>query len=75
LPEKLDANQRFAKRVRRRREELGWTVTELARRAGVNREYLRSIERGEVNTSLDKGVMIAWALGKGIEDMIAPCNE
>lgn len=74
MPEQLDANQRFAIRLRQRREELGWTVAELARRAGVNSAYLRSVERGETNASLDKGAMIAAALGMDLAHMIRPCG-
>ena len=75
MPEQLDANQRFAVRVRRLREKKGWTRAALARRARVNPSYLRSIEMGEVNTSLDKGAQIAAALGVPLEDMIKPLRR
>lgn len=72
MAEQLDANQRFAIRLRRLREARGWPVTELARRAHVRDTYLIDVERGRVNATLDKGAMIAAALEVDLEDMIAP---
>ena len=75
MPEELDANGLFALRLRSRRVELGWTMTELANRAGVSGEYISLIEEGKVNTSLDKGFQLAAAVGLDLADMIAPCNS
>lgn len=40
-------NQRIAARIRIERESRGWSLTELAERAGVSRAMIHKIERGE----------------------------
>ena len=39
-------------RIRRRREELGWTQADLGERSGLHRTFIGSAERGERNLSL-----------------------
>ena len=39
-------------RLRGRREELGWTQAELARRCELHKAYIGFVERGERNVSL-----------------------
>jgi transcriptional regulator with XRE-family HTH domain len=39
-------------RLRVRREALGWTQAELARRCGLHKAYIGFVERGERNVSL-----------------------
>jgi transcriptional regulator with XRE-family HTH domain len=39
-------------RLRARREELGWTQAELARRCTLHKAYIGFVERGERNVSL-----------------------
>jgi transcriptional regulator with XRE-family HTH domain len=39
-------------RLRARREELGWTQAELARRCMLHKAYIGFVERGERNVSL-----------------------
>mgnify|MGYP001357043804 CR=1 FL=1 len=58
-----------AAKVRMARAQKGWTMTELAERAGVSRCTLRKIERGQgaTYTSLEK---VAKAFGKRVEDFI-----
>jgi transcriptional regulator with XRE-family HTH domain len=46
----------FGQRVRARRVEEGWSQEELARKAGISRNYLSQIERG-VATNLSWQVM------------------
>lgn len=53
----------FGKRVRSRREELGISQEDLARRSGLHRTYIGSVERGRRNISLVNIVRIADALG------------
>ena len=50
-------------RIRRLREERGWSLTELAERAGISRSYLYQIERGESTPTQEKIDQLAKALG------------
>jgi transcriptional regulator with XRE-family HTH domain len=59
---KSAANQKLAKAIRTTREKNGQTQEKAARRAGLDRSYFGSIERGEFNISLDTIVKIAAGL-------------
>lgn len=56
-----DARSRIAYNVRRLRRERGWTQTELARRAQLNRNTTHALER-ERNMTLDAICRVAVAL-------------
>ena len=53
----------FGQRVRVRRIELGLSQEALARRAGLHRTYVGSLERGERNVALINIVRLGKALG------------
>ncbi len=53
----------FGQRVRDRRDHLGLSQEALAERAGLDRTFVGSVERGERNVSLDNIHAIAVALG------------
>lgn len=53
------------------RTKLGLTQEELAARAGVNRSYLASLERGRRNTTLKTVEMLAKALGVSTSDLVS----
>jgi transcriptional regulator with XRE-family HTH domain len=53
---------RFGTTVRALREELGYSQEELAERAGLHRNYVGGIERGERNVALENIVKLAKAL-------------
>jgi transcriptional regulator with XRE-family HTH domain len=55
--------KKFGKKVRQLRRAMGLSQEELAFRAGVHRNYLGGIERGERNPALDNIAAIARALG------------
>ena len=55
--------KKFGKKVRQLRRARGLSQEELAFRAGVHRNYLGGIERGERNPALDNIAAIARALG------------
>jgi XRE family transcriptional regulator, aerobic/anaerobic benzoate catabolism transcriptional regulator len=57
-------------RVRSRREALGWTQAELARRAGLSVRFLAQLERGEGNISLLRFAAVAGALGATPAEML-----
>lgn len=53
----------LAKKIRQLRVERNWSQEELAERAGLHRNYLGGIERGERNVSVDNIEKIAEAFG------------
>ncbi|OAI44278.1 XRE family transcriptional regulator [Rhizomicrobium sp. SCGC AG-212-E05] len=52
----------FAKNLRARRTELGLSQEELADKAGLDRTYISSLERGKYAASIDAVDMLAKAL-------------
>lgn len=52
----------LGERVRARRMARGWSQEELAERAGLHRNYVGGVERGERNISLINILKIAKAL-------------
>ena len=56
--------------LRRELESRGWDPSELARRAGVTRQYVNGLLNGSTTSfRLDKARMIARALGVSMDDM------
>jgi transcriptional regulator with XRE-family HTH domain len=57
-------------RLRSRREAMGWTQVELARRCGLHRAYTGFVERGERNVSLVNLRRIARVLRIRLSDLL-----
>lgn len=60
----------FGDLVRQRRMVLGISQEELADRASVHRTYIGSVERAEINVSLDNIDRISAALGAEASEML-----
>ncbi|MCA9801539.1 MAG: response regulator [Cyanobacteria bacterium HKST-UBA02] len=65
----------LSKTIRKRREELGLSQTELAERAGLHRTYICNIERGTQNLSLESLNNIARSLDIPVARLIGEAEE
>lgn len=59
---KLASAALLGRALRDRRRHLGWTQTELARRAGVSRPWISEIENGKPTAQLDRLLLVVSAL-------------
>ena len=62
--------KQFGNKVKKLRQAKGWSQEELARRAGLHRTYIGSIERSERNISLINIEKIAKALNVSITKLL-----
>lgn len=63
-------SEALGRRIRRKRQEYGWTQREFAKRIGVSLSFYGHIERGARTPSLDTMVIIANALNVGIDALV-----
>ncbi len=74
--QKLDAQQLFAKNMRRiRKKEKQLTQEQVAERAGLHPNYISSVERGERNISIANIERIARALDVTMAELVTPKKE
>jgi len=62
---------RFGTTLRKLRDERGYSQEKLAERAGLHRNYVGGVERGERNVALENIVKLAKALSVSPEDLFA----
>ena len=62
--------QEVGRRMRSRREKKGWTQEELGFEAGLHRNYISGIERGERNVAVVNLAKLARALGIRPRDLL-----
>jgi transcriptional regulator with XRE-family HTH domain len=70
IRKKTQVQIEFGKRLKTKRQELGFTQEQLAEKAGLTHSYLGSIERGERNVSLGNIVALAKALMISPQELI-----
>jgi transcriptional regulator with XRE-family HTH domain len=73
----IDASERVAKigqRIRIARLRRGWSVADLASKAGINRNTLTALEMGKPGTAIGVCLTVLWALGldKSLEGVADP---
>ncbi len=64
-------NQRISARIRLERESRGWSLSELAQRAGVSRAMIHKIERSESSPTATLLARLAGAFGISMSTLIA----
>jgi transcriptional regulator with XRE-family HTH domain len=66
---KTSTKSLFGKALRAVREQRGYSQEELAERAGLHRNYVGGVERGERNVALENIVKLAQALSVKTKDL------
>ena len=62
----------FGRRVRELRVARGWSQEQLAEHAGLHRNYVGMVERGERNPGLLNIARLAWALRVSLAELFQP---
>jgi len=70
-PARGAATVRLATTVRRLRSEGGWTLEEVAERAGLDPRHIQLVESGSSNPTLSTLVKVARGLGSSLEMLVA----
>ena len=76
----LQATERVAQlgqRIRVARIRRGWSVADLASKAGINRNTLTALELGKSGTAVGVCITVLWALGldKSLDAVAAPDSD
>ena len=67
---KIDIRKKFGRRLKKIRKELKLSQDELAKKSGLHRTYIGSIERGYQNISLENVYKLAKALKMNLKDLV-----
>jgi transcriptional regulator with XRE-family HTH domain len=65
-----DPRKMLGKRIRRLRDQKGWSQEEFADMCDVNRSYMGRIERGELNLTIESLQKISKGLGKSVSVLL-----
>ena len=73
----VDRVAQLGQRIRVARFRRGWSVAELAIKAGVNRNTVTALELGKTGTAVGRCFTILWALGleKSLETVADPDTD
>jgi transcriptional regulator with XRE-family HTH domain len=70
-----DLRGAVGRRVRELRRQIGISQEELASRAGLHRNYIGSVERGERDVGINAIARLVKALGTSLSDFFAPFRD
>jgi transcriptional regulator with XRE-family HTH domain len=62
---------RLGHRIRKLREQHGWTQVEMAERVGLDRSFLADVERGRRNISIRNLYVIARGFKKTLSQLVS----
>ncbi len=65
-----DVKSQVGAKLRKLREKLGWSQEDLGFEAGLHRNYIGGIERGERNVGVENIAKLAQALGVRPRDLL-----
>ncbi len=65
----------FGREIRRRREAVGWTIEELAERAGLSPNYIGTVENGRRDPSLSTILALAKGLRVPAGELLGGTRE
>jgi transcriptional regulator with XRE-family HTH domain len=69
MPE--DIRTRFGRKLRKLRQQRGWTQVQVAERFGLDRSYLADVERGKRNISIVNLEIIADGFGLSLSKLLS----
>ncbi len=65
-----DSCKVLGRRIRKLRDQRGWSQEEFADICGINRSYMGRIERGELNLTLDTLQKVSKGLGRSVSALL-----
>ena len=65
----------FGKNVKKVREQKGWSQDRLSEETGLHRTYIRGIERGVRNPTIEIVQQLSTALSVEIQDLFIDSNK
>jgi len=66
-----DIRARFGRRLRKLRQQRGWTQVVMAEKLGLDRSYLADAERGKRNVALVNLEVIAMGFGMSVARLLS----